>query len=230
MLISPIGGGGDCAGKSLFIYCVMWRLVRAAPAVNNLQIIVDIKVKDAPTVRYYFHPPDANGIRVHEGGPSDFLPQLKDPDAYYLVDGAEPYPKQAGRRARTLENSSDSPELYSKYKGENKTITLIMPIWKFVELRAAREVIYTNVTAAKLKQNYAVAGGSIRLALSKQHFDDNYDVKDEVGKAVGRCDIPLTLRTEGQSGKSKGVSDLLIHYIVQDEATCRKAVYDFASG
>src|SRR6185437_15268751 len=81
-----------------------------------------------------------------------------------------------------------------------------------------------------LKSNFAVVGGSWRLALFQQHCDAGYDAKDVVAVAVSNSQITSTFSADGKPGKEESVSDILLHLMVTNEVSCRTAQYDYASG
>jgi len=68
--------------------------------------------------------------------------------------------------------------------------TYYMDVWPYSELEAARCLIYTNVSAEKLRENYSMAGGNIRLCLDKpHHLGDDFDVCAFIDEAVTACNV-----------------------------------------
>lgn len=174
----------QAAGKSWFLYYVIWKLrtahqaaVTAAVAAGTippapLQIVLQL-AKVAGITRYLFH---SDG--VEEGDDSSFTAVLSNPCAFYLVDGCPPKPTACGRRALTVMVAApDERAHYHKFEKENTVDTRYMPVWTYTELEAARKVMFSGVSAEKLKDHYRIAGGSIRLCLAKPFCVAGFDPK-----------------------------------------------------
>jgi len=201
----------------------MWKL-----RVQNPEVEIVDELKDG--MRMYFN--GATGD-VQEGdfGPMDFFAVLSRPDTYYLVDGTYPLTYQCGRRAHTLQLATPEEEsVYKSFEKERGVLMFFVAVWPYSELEAARCLIYTNVSAEKLRENYELAGGSIRLCLVKQHYEVEcaFDVRALIDEAVTACNVEETLSTNGLRA-NRSSAEYLLHAIVEDEDTCRCAPYDFAS-
>jgi len=126
--------------------------------------------------------------------------------------------------------SSPNPRFWKAFEKEGKTTTRFMDIWTLEELEAARSRMFTAITAVQLRENYKVAGGSIRLTLLKPSMNEPYDILAVIEKAVAKCNPEKVLNTKDASDHSQvEVPDVLVHMKVRDTVNCNSTYIDFAS-
>jgi len=189
---------------------VMWKL-----RVQNPDVEIVVEIRDG--MRMYFSRAADGSAQVQEGTALhwDFDTQLSNPNVYYLVDRSQPLSSQETRQAHTLLVASPTEKkLYHDFEKENRVSMFYMTVWPYSELEAARRFIYTNVSAEKLRENYAMAGGSIRLCLDKPHHQgDSFNVRRLIDEAVAECNVEETLSTDGNRA-NRSSTDYLLHAIV----------------
>lgn len=159
---------------------------------------------------------------MEKGTFDSFYDILEDPSVHYLVDSCEPLSEQSGRKAKTLAVSSLNQTFYKNFMKESGTVKLFMPVWSFDELELVRSQIFQHVTAEQLKMTYSICGGNCLYAMRRKSDDAQADIDAAVVSSY--VDDALLLVYDAY-----GISERLVHNIVDADSNFRRAHYDICS-
>ena len=195
----------------MFLAYAMRRLLQMDA---NVCIVLELRAGG----RYCFGP----GAQVQSGHRTlnAFADRLAQDAVKYLIDSNEP--QLENLQASALEASSLRREFYSQF--QKAAAKFSMPTWSFSELRSCHQLLRPGTPLAQLKRRFAIAGGSLRSMDSSEA-----DLEASIAEALNRYDARALVTTPGHAGKEEGVTDRLLHRIVEDDGTFKRHAYQFAS-
>ncbi|TPX59395.1 hypothetical protein SpCBS45565_g07758 [Spizellomyces sp. 'palustris'] len=157
------------------------------------------------------------------GATDSYTFELGSPDSWYIVDGTTP---SFAAEAKTLLVSSPEVSVFNKWKKQQRTVRYFMPTWTWEELETLYHDSYENMTSAfdpnikftmdLLQHRFLKFGGVPRTVLFKW---DLGELEEDLEEALGRSDLQKTLDAVGQAGIQSGVSDALMHLMVDESYT-----------
>ena len=108
--------------------------------------------------------------------------------------------------------SSPLPRHYWNFQKEGNCAKLFMPTWSWEEMKTAREVVFPAYDEQRAKEDFLIAGGSIRLVLEQQSNNPT-DLKTKMKSALDGSNTLEIMRAPGASHHGQAVSDQLVHYV-----------------
>ncbi|EFJ39586.1 hypothetical protein VOLCADRAFT_100790 [Volvox carteri f. nagariensis] len=162
---------GDGIGKSTFLDYLLYRLAcQGKTVVWCSKSVLDSVLLFTP-----------NGV-FEATSTAAFREELRDPSTWFLCDAVEPPSKVA----ITVMASSPRNSNYNEY-AKQAGLRLWMGPWSYVELEAARGIMFSSVSKAKLSELYARWGGIPRYVLK---YAANPELQEELDAAVATyCNV-----------------------------------------
>jgi hypothetical protein len=200
--------GNPGAGKSVFLYYVMWRLSKE----TSTEDIILNREKDNGRI-YVFT--KRSCYMTRDIGKLDGL--LSTSSTWYLTDTLNSCPGDV-IKAKTIVVSSPARKHYKDFLKYGETAPLhYMPIWTLDELLAARHIY--NLSEKEVESHYYKIGGIARYVLEKRENIDSI-----IASAINRLDIKkFDLIASGDMEQDDRISHLIVHYDV-DSTFCEKSL------
>ncbi|EFJ39587.1 hypothetical protein VOLCADRAFT_108572 [Volvox carteri f. nagariensis] len=120
--------------------------------------------------------------------------------------------------ANKASRSAAQPPEYAKQAG----LRLWMGPWSYVELEAARGIMFSSVSKAKLSELYARWGGIPRYVLK---YAANPELQEELDAAVATVNMDLLWKSVGNIEAAPDVSHKLIHVEVDENCSRKRLVF-----